>query len=132
MNRIFLIILAAWTVAFLGAFVAFWLTPASDFGLAAGWNKVGVFMRWQGVAAVLAILAAVVSRSVPKGERLRWLGLVPVGFLLLLAAGVAALIVWANMQRTPPEGAVPSAVTAPVAVSPEVVTPDAEPVLQGD
>ncbi len=127
MNRILLIILAAWTVAFLGAFVAFWLTPATDFGLAAGWNKVGVFMGWQGVAAVLAILAAVVSRSVPRGLRLRWLGLVPMGFLLLLAAGIAALIIWANMQRPPPEGAVPSATTAPVAV-----TPEAEPGLRGD
>ena len=131
MNRILLILLAAWTVAFLGAFLAFYLTPASDFGLAAGWNKVGVFMGWQGVAAVLAILAAVASRAVPKGERLRWIGLVPVGFLILLVAGVVGLIVWANMQRPPAEGAVPAATsTAPVA--PEAVTPEAEPVLQGD
>ncbi len=127
MNRLLLIILAAWTVAFLGAFVAFWITPATDFGLAAGWNKVGVFMGWQGVAAVLAVLAAVVSRSVPRGERLRWLGLVPMGFLLLLVAGVVALIVWANMQRPPPEGPVPSETTAPRAV-----TPDADPVLRND
>ena len=121
-RRITLVLCAAWTVAFLGAFVAFFVTPASDFGLAAGWNKVGVFMGWQAVAAVLAILAGVASRAVPRGQRLRWIGLVPLGFLLLLVTGFAALIVYGNMQRSAPVGAVPAAVTAPVPVTPEVET----------
>ena len=107
--------LAAWAVAFFGAFVAFFVTPADDFGLAAGWNKVGVFMVWQAAAAVLAILVAVFSRSVPKGQLLRRLGLVPVGLLVLGVLAIVALILWANFSRPPPTtetGAGP-AVTAP-------------------
>ncbi|MDJ0628002.1 MAG: hypothetical protein QNJ44_07050 [Rhodobacter sp.] len=114
------IFLAAWAVAFVGSFAAFVLTPATDFGLAAGWNKVGVFMGWQSVAGALAVVTAVASRRVPRGTRLRWLGLVPLAALLLLLAAFGALVLWANLQRSAPVGAPPAApVTAPAPVAPD-------------
>lgn len=102
-ERIVWLVLLAWAVAFFGAFAAFWLTPSRDFGLAAGWNKVGVFMTWQGVAALLAVLAAIVSRTLPRGTALRRAGWMPLGVLGLSLAALTLLIYWANMQRTDPD-----------------------------
>lgn len=96
------LLLVAWLVAFVGAFVAFAVTPAKDFGLAAGWNKVGVFMGWQAAAGAIALICAMASRRVAQGSRLRWLGLVPLGALALLIAAVLALIIWANFSRPGP------------------------------
>ncbi len=109
------LVLLAWAVAFFGAFLAFWLTPARDFGLSRGWNKIGVFMSWQGVAALLAVLAAIVSRALPKGTALRRAGWLPLAVLVLSVAALAALLTWANMDRTPPDSLPPKATTAPAA-----------------
>ena len=105
---------ALWAVAFLGAFVAFALTPARDFGFTAGMNRVTVFLGGQVVASALAIPAAIAARRLPKGAGLRWLALVPIWMVGALAALVAALIVWAALQR-PPAGTAPppGPVTAP-------------------
>ncbi len=97
------LLLLCWAVAFFGAFLAFYLTPARDFGLTQGWNKVGIFMIWQGVAAVFAVITAIVSRSLLKGTGLRRAGLIPLGVLGLSLLGLAALILWAGMDRPQPE-----------------------------
>ncbi|MDJ0826486.1 MAG: hypothetical protein QNJ16_13365 [Rhodobacter sp.] len=125
-ERITWVLLIAWALAFGGAFVAFAVTPAKDFGLAAGWNKVSVFMGWQLGAAVLAILCGAASRRVPPGRPIRWLGLMPLVGFLLLAAAILALVLWANLQRPSPVSAPPPGpVTAPAAVP----APEAAPAL---
>ena len=125
MGRYFWVLFLGWAVAFFGAFVAFYVTPADDFGLAAGWNKVGVFMGRLGAAGALAGMTTPAALRAPRGARLRWLGWIPAAALLLLLVAFTALILWANFQRTPPEGGPPPGpVTAPAPVSPE-----AEPAL---
>lgn len=115
-------VLGLWLIAFVGAFVAFWLTPSEDFGLAAGWNKVGVFMMWQTVASTLAVIAPIIARRLPKGSGLKKLSFVPLGFLALLAAAFAALLLWASYGQPEPEPyAPPGPVTQP---APEAVTPE--------
>ena len=103
-------------MAFFGSFVAFYLTPAKDFGLAAGWNKVGVFMGWQAAAALLALLCAILSRPLQRGTGLRRAGLVPLAVLAAMGLALAALIWWSGLDRTPSDAAAPPPKpTAPVA-----------------
>ena len=102
-NTLTALVLLGWIVAFFGAFAAFYFTPAKDFGLAAGWNKVSVFIGWQAAAAVLALICAVLSRGVPLGHRMRWIGLIPVAVMTLLVAAIAAFVFWASSSRTSPD-----------------------------
>lgn len=118
------LVLAGWAVAFFGAFAAFYFTPSRDFGLAAGWNKVGVFITWQAVAGVLALACALLSRGVPPGRALRWMGLIPVALTTLLIAAIAALVFWANSSRTVPDPGPPPKPSATAA--PPVAAPAAE------
>ncbi len=126
-----LIFLIAWAIAFVGSFVAFALTPAKDFGLSAGWNKIGVFMGWQLVAMVLAFFAGTTSRKVEPGRTLRWLGVLPVSVFGLMALAVIALLLWSNWSKPAPEGLpTPGApVTVPAPTSPpaeSAITPESE------
>lgn len=86
------LVIAAWLAAFIGSFLAFWLTPAQDFGLSAGWNKVGVWMTWQGAALTFAAASFVLGFQFEKTDVLRrrtkWPVFVMIGFLIL---GVAAM-----------------------------------------
>lgn len=113
--------LIGWAVAFFGAFAAFYFTPSRDFGLAAGWNKVSTFIGWQAVAMVLAVACVLFSRGVRRGAALRWMGLIPVAVMTLLAAALAAFVFWASSSRPPPDpGPPPKAATeaAPPVASP--------------
>ncbi|MDF0600764.1 hypothetical protein P1J78_08480 [Psychromarinibacter sp. C21-152] len=120
---IVLVLLLAWVVAFFGAFIAFYLTPAKDFGLARGWNKVGVFMAWQAAATLLALLTAIFAWGLPRRTGLRRAGFVPVAVLGLSALALAGLLVWVNLSDPRPEPAAPpSSAPAPA--------PDAAPVTE--
>ena len=113
-NWIIPLLVAAWAVAFFGSFLALYLVPATDFGLTAGWNKVGLLMRWQGVATILAILC-LIARARSKDRLLRKLALVPVGGVILILLAAAGLVLFAGMQPAPPPQALdPKPVTTPV------------------
>lgn len=118
-----MLLLLAWVVAFFGAFIAFYLTPAKDFGLSRGWNKVGVFMAWQSVAALLALLTVIFARALPKRTGLRRAGHLPVAVLGLSILALGGLLLWANLQRPPPGASDPRPTTEPA--------PAAEPVPDG-
>ena len=66
-----MVFLALWLIAFAGAFLAFWLTPARDFGLTAGLNRISTFLGWQAVAGFLAVLAWTTGTRLEKGTGLR-------------------------------------------------------------
>lgn len=113
MQKLLVVFLLGWAVAFFGSFVAFYLTPGRDFGLSAGWNRVTVFMGWQLVAVVLALVCMFLrwSTSDPRLKRLAAIPAVAVGILVSVAAVV---IFWGNIQRSPPDGTPPSgAATVP-------------------
>ena len=108
------VLVVAWAVAFFGSFLAFYLTPSRDFGLAAGWNRVSVLMQWQMVATGLAV-ASVVARRTGESVAMRRLALVPVGGVVLIALAIGALILFANMRvdYVPDPDAPAKPVTAP-------------------
>ncbi len=93
--------IAAWGVAFLGSFAAFYLTPARDFGLSAGWNRVSVYMGWQMAATGLAVVCLALAQWLPRGSGLRRLALVPAGATVLLAVTITALTIFASPARAP-------------------------------
>lgn len=100
-------LLALWAGAFGGAFVAFAVTPPSDFGFTAGLNRVSLFLTWQAGAGALAILCAVVRPQLPPGAAPRRLLLVPPAILLSLILALAALVLWANLSRSVPAPSTP-------------------------
>lgn len=112
----------AWLIAFLGSFLGFWLTPAKDFGLSAGWNKVGVWMGWQAAALTLAAVSFCLGFQFEKGDVLRkrskWPIFTMVGFLILgvAAAFIANAYYNANVapQPDPKRPTSAPAITAPV------------------
>ena len=117
-------LIVAWAVAFFGSFAAFYLTPAKDFGLTAGLNKVSIFFGWQFAAILLALLCLGVRPRVPEPVWLRRMALAPAFALLLMVVAIAGLFAWATIQRNtvvvtaPPQ----KPVTAPAA---SVESPDA-------
>jgi hypothetical protein len=99
-------LIVLWGLAFFGSFVVSAMTPARDFGLSQGWNKVGVFMGWQVAATALAFVSLVMARYLIPGSGLRRLAMVPAALTALLAVTVAALTLYSGMTR-PPAGAGP-------------------------
>ena len=107
MQKLLTVLLLGWAVAFFGSFIAFYLAPARDFGMSAGWNKVTVFMGWQFVAVFLA-LCSLVLRWSTRNVRIKRLAAIPAMATSVLLLVAAAVLFWSNTQRTPPEGAQPS------------------------
>lgn len=118
MNKTIKLSFSFWAIVFIGAFVAFAVTPAEDFGLSRGWNKVGVFMKWQFLATAIAIFTFFAGWSAPKGSGLKWLSRIPILFVLLLVCAFAATVVISNappvQTDTPPAN--PPKVTKPATV----------------
>ena len=110
------VLVGLWAIAFFGSFLAFYLTPSRDFGLAAGWNRVSVLMQWQMVATGLAVMS-LVARRTANSTGLRRLALVPVGGVLLIALAIGALVIFASMpvEYVPEPGGPAKPVTAPAA-----------------
>ncbi|WP_172299584.1 hypothetical protein [Pseudoruegeria sp. HB172150] len=113
-RRMVPLLLFAWAIAYLGSFLAFYVTPENDFGFTAGWNRIGVFVVWQFVATVMAALTAVFSRSLPRRDPMRNLALLPIGVLGLSAASLATLFIWVSLSQ-PAAGPAPDLTPAPVA-----------------
>jgi hypothetical protein len=81
-------IAAVWLVLFLASFVS--LQTAEQSGLA----RVAVFLTWQVIAFVVAIIGAVTARyAVARGvERVKALGYVPLALSVFLCASFIALM----------------------------------------
>jgi hypothetical protein len=115
-ERLTQVLLIWWLIAFVGAFVGYQVTAATDIGLSAGLSKITAFLGWQAAAAVLALLCAVSSRRLPLDMGLRRLALVPLILLALMLAGFLALVLWANLRNDEP---VPVPSLDPVILAPE-------------
>ena len=116
MPRLLAILLLGWAIAVFGSFLAFFLTPAKDFGLTAGLNKVTVFMGWQAVATVLSF-ASLAMRWSSRDKITRRFAAIPALALAVMLMAFAALLFWANMKTAPLDTTTPlppKPVTAPV------------------
>ena len=113
MQKLLTVLLLGWGIAFFGSFIAFYLTPARDFGLSGGWNKMTVFMGWQFVAVVLA-LCSMVLRWSTGNPRLKRLAAIPAMATSVLLTVAAVALFWSNTRQIAPEGEQPPGpVTAP-------------------
>jgi hypothetical protein len=120
MARIWVFVLAGlWLTAVVISAVMFQTTEATDFGLTAGLNRIGVFLGWQLAALVLALLAGLATIRVPKPRALSTLltGLTPIAVSGTMGAILVAVLIWANASRPAPGTAAGAgetpAVTAP-------------------
>lgn len=114
MQKLLGLFLLAWAVAFFGSFIAFYLTPARDFGLTSGWNKIAVLMSWQ-LAATFLALCCLVFRWTTTNTRRRRLAAVPAVCTGLFALTLGALMIWFNLQSSGPEIPVPTSSEKPPA-----------------
>lgn len=83
-------LMAGWAMAFGYSFWA--LAAGLETIEALDWRSVGAqgleFLRWQGVALLLAVAAFGVSLSWPSGAAVRGLGVLPLTLALLVGAGI--------------------------------------------
>lgn len=89
--------LAAWFLAFAGAFLIFALSPPGDMGFTAGMDRVSAFLTWQVVAAGISVVCAVAAGRLPPGRTLRTLGFVPLWITGALALALVSLVFFAEI-----------------------------------
>ena len=95
---------AAWLSAILGSFIAFGLTEPTGDGFVRGFNRITVFLQWQGAAFFLGLISACIFRAFGdrRENRLWWLShapfLVSSALWLLLILGFIAIVAWARFQ----------------------------------
>lgn len=90
-----------WAAAFAWSFIGFAITEGTGDGFARGLNRVSLFIGWQFVAAVLAVLVRGFGTGLEEGSLLRRASWVPIGLAGLLILAVAGLIVWARFIAHP-------------------------------
>lgn len=91
-----MVFLAAWAVAFVYAFAAFFGTAPTGDGFTRGLNRVVAYLGWQGVAGMLALAAFGVGRRWPRGAPVRRLSAVPLAIALVHVVAIAGIVLWAG------------------------------------
>lgn len=109
------LLFCVWGGLYGASFVAAtWTAPAGD-GFVRGLNRLGVFMKFQGAAAVVALVLWRVGCRLPQGWP-RWLSRAPALLALGLVLLVAGAVGFANIGRPSPDSAAPGdpPVTMPI------------------
>ncbi|QBY02270.1 hypothetical protein E2K80_17260 [Rhodophyticola sp. CCM32] len=88
------ILLAMWMLCMLFAGLSLSETPIGD-GFTRGQNRMSGFLSWQLVGGMLALMLWVLVRPLPKGDRLRWVGLAPIWLAVALLIVVVSRIGYA-------------------------------------
>src|SRR5688500_4325623 len=85
---------AVWLVLFLLSFLSLQVTETEGGGPQSGLARVAVFLTWQVIAFVVAVLGALATRyAVSRGiERVKVIGYVPLALSVFLVASFIALI----------------------------------------
>jgi hypothetical protein len=107
------VLVVCWAAAFVGSFLAFWLTASGSVGLDAALSRVGSFLGWQAFALVLAVVCIGFRWKTTDPKR-RMLAAVPAMGTGVMMIAMVGLTFWANLRHqqaspTPP----PGPVTAP-------------------
>ena len=107
------IVLALWFGTMVMSGFALAAEPTGD-GFIRGFNRISGFIGWQAAGMILALIAWLSSRPLPKGELLRWLARAPGWWAILLFAGLAILIAMSSYRTSLPPP-ITDTPTAPVA-----------------
>lgn len=108
------IVLGLWVLSMLLSGLALTAEPTGD-GFTRGLNRLTGFVGWQAAGLILALIAWLSSRTLDKGDRLRWFARAPGWWAVLLLVGLGVLIaVSAWIGNRPPPASEPPAPVAPV------------------
>jgi len=120
------LLLIVWGGLFIASFVMFAITPATDFGLTAGYNRFEIFFRWQITAVVVGIIVWLMGKNFTAGTFWRWMCRIPIFSTAILLIALIALIAWLSffkpepMQNLQPD---PQPVTEPIKTAPVTTVP---------
>ena len=89
------LLVVGWALLVLGSLFLTYLMPAGADPATRAWDRIELFLTWQGVSIVIAIIAAALSlvRKDPRGSQLWWFGWGPIignGFIAAFV-GLAVL-----------------------------------------
>ena len=81
------ILVVAWSLLILGSLFLTYMMPPGEDPVARAWDRIEVFLTWQGTALLLALIAMGLSliRKDPRGSQTWWMGWGP-----LIGNGVIA------------------------------------------
>jgi hypothetical protein len=89
------ILAIAWALLVLGSLFLTYLMPAGLDRVARAWDRIEIFLTWQGTALVVALIAMglAIARKEPRGTQGWWMGWGPLIGSVFIAAfvGLAAL-----------------------------------------
>lgn len=70
------ILVVAWSLLILGSLFLTYMMPAGEDRVARAWDRIELFLTWQGVALFVALIAAFFSwrRKDARGSQLWWMG----------------------------------------------------------
>lgn len=105
------VVLGLWLAAMALSALALTAEATGD-GFTRGLNRLTGFLGWQLAGMILALTAWLASRSLEKGEGLRWLARIPGWWAVLLVVGIAILIAvsaWIGNRPPPVTGGAESA-----------------------
>ena len=89
------LLVVGWALLVLGSLFLTYMMPAGTNRVERAWDRIELFLTWQAIALVIALLAMGLSiaRRDPRGSQLWWYGWGPlIGSIFIAAfAGLAAL-----------------------------------------
>jgi hypothetical protein len=93
------LLVVGWALLVLGSlFLTYTMPPGADPATRA-WDRIELFLTWQGVSIVIAVLAMALSllRRDPRGSQLWWLGWGPIIGNTFIAAFVGLAVLSARL-----------------------------------
>lgn len=106
------VLLGIWAGLYVASFLGAASTVPTGDGFVRGVNRLGVFLQFQGAAAVLALVLWRMARGLSRGWQ-RWLARVPLLLALGLLLLIAGVIVSAGFDRPRAEASPALPVTVP-------------------
>jgi hypothetical protein len=93
------LLVVGWALLVLGSlFLTYMMPPGAD-PAARAWDRIELFLTWQGVSIVIALIALGLSlvRKDPRGSQLWWLGWGPIIGNAFIAAFVGLAVLSARL-----------------------------------
>ena len=92
------LLVVGWALLVLGSLLLTYMMPPGTDPAARAWGRIELFLTWQAVSIVIAVIALALSlvRQDPRGSQLWWLGRGPIIGNAFIAAFVALAVVSAR------------------------------------
>ena len=93
------LLVVGWAILVMGSLFLTYTMPAGMDPAARAWQRIEVFLTWQGISIVIALIALAFSigRKDPRGSQLWWYGWGPIIGNAAIAAFVAVAVLSAQL-----------------------------------